>query len=319
MTFRIYRFEHERARLKKKPVLGHVEYARQLKLRQEQYERAHATDVTIKEVSMTTKVSIKKLVEQALRPTKGMISFALSEGKTMSGIVQSRKLKAKWSLRRDEDGETVLFKLNGVHACAVNTVQDMYDAARALFEQEKAGEAPAALKLEGKLAIFHKKLAEAQSSTVASLTSEIVMPTRLEGTIQFLGGQVFDWWAVERDNKIWLCSDGRDEAERVKDIVSFYGLLQADSEALASRKPRVLLVWELIPETTEMYLIPADDPILATARAAQGQYINHADLPPDAAVYELNDWLDSDEAKAFKAETPIKARIKEVIQAGFLC
>ena len=54
----------------------------------------------------------------------------------------------------------------------------------------------------------------------------------------------------------------------------------------------VVLVWDENPDAVKFYQVPSHKKICSKMRAAQGQMINATDLPEDAPVFAVNDWVE---------------------------
>ena len=82
-------------------------------------------------------------------------------------------------------------------------------------------------------------------------------------------------------------------------------------------EPYIVLVWVLLPETTELYLIPKKLPIAKTVLESSGQYINSVELPDDAPVYKLSDWLTENPVYKSDSSHISGHAISDVVLAGF--
>mgnify|MGYP000873608228 FL=1 len=78
----------------------------------------------------------------------------------------------------------------------------------------------------------------------------------------------------------------------------------------------LLLVFDYIPSYASYYVIPSDHPQAENARKSNGLMINGDDLDGDHPIFTLDDWLDTDEARAMRVETPYKGNITEVYSCG---
>lgn len=54
----------------------------------------------------------------------------------------------------------------------------------------------------------------------------------------------------------------------------------------------LLLVWEMVPEATTLYVIPEGSDMAEMAVASAGKYINGDDLPDDHAIFKLSERLE---------------------------
>ncbi len=79
----------------------------------------------------------------------------------------------------------------------------------------------------------------------------------------------------------------------------------------------LLLVFEYVPEDTSYHVIPSDHPQAENIRKSNGLMINEDDLDDDHPIFALSDWLNTDEAKSMRVETPYKGCITEVYSCGF--
>lgn len=81
----------------------------------------------------------------------------------------------------------------------------------------------------------------------------------------------------------------------------------------------ILLVWiRLGDNNPSLYLIPSGQ-VQEWVKQSHNRYINGDDLPGDHALFKLNDWLATEQAKNCKIEwaTPIEHRISAVYHCGF--
>lgn len=82
----------------------------------------------------------------------------------------------------------------------------------------------------------------------------------------------------------------------------------------------LLLVWENIPESLDMYVLPLGHEMVDTIRKCHGKILNIDEYTEDLEL--VSEWLDTDEAKAFKhTETwrPITDKhIIEVVVSGIM-
>ena len=81
----------------------------------------------------------------------------------------------------------------------------------------------------------------------------------------------------------------------------------------------LLLVWEMVPEDVDCYILDNASEQAQWARESAGKYINYGDIPNDHSIYKLNDWLQADEAKNCLRdnEKPISGPFSEVVVCGF--
>ena len=167
--------------------------------------------------------------------------------------------------------------------------------------------------------------------TVKSLVLDLLKPNG--GTIQFEAPDKFSTgtvyckdshfkWRLRKDEngKIFLHLDGENcgivkSKKDVLDKLLEYSAIQRTKNT--KDKTYIVLVWSIIPEATEIYLIPKKLPITKTVIASSGQYINDYALPEDAPVYTLSDWIT--ENQAYKSESCHISghEISDVVVAGF--
>ena len=166
--------------------------------------------------------------------------------------------------------------------------------------------------------------------TVKSLVSDLL---KQKGTIQFEApdkfstGTVyckntnFKWRLRKSENgKIFLHLDGENcgivkSKKDVLDKLLEYSAIQKTKNT--KDKTYIVLVWSIVPDATELYLIPKKLPIAKTVIKSSGQYINSFGLPDDAPVYKLKDWIT--ENQAYKSESCHISghEISDVVLAGF--
>ena len=80
----------------------------------------------------------------------------------------------------------------------------------------------------------------------------------------------------------------------------------------------LLLVFESVCHGIDFYVMDNDHPQAENARESNGMVLNEDDIDPDHPIFELYDWLDTDEAKAMRVKTPYKGCITEVCHFGVL-
>jgi len=78
----------------------------------------------------------------------------------------------------------------------------------------------------------------------------------------------------------------------------------------------LLLVFDYIPSSASYYVIPSDHPQAENAMKSNGLMIDWDDLNRDHPIFTLYDWLDTDEAKSMRVETPYNGNITEVCSCG---
>lgn len=78
---------------------------------------------------------------------------------------------------------------------------------------------------------------------------------------------------------------------------------------------KVLVIYELIPEDTKMYLVEANGADLERLKAAHGVYVNYSDDDDDAVW--LNDWLGGWQVLEIERGQPIAAEFDLVVYSGF--
>lgn len=84
--------------------------------------------------------------------------------------------------------------------------------------------------------------------------------------------------------------------------------------------PKTLIVFCEVPEHLSFYLVQQDHPIVETARIMSGLYVNGDKMTKkqERAAEQLHTWMVTKEGQACKRKAPIKARIREVIETGFI-
>lgn len=78
----------------------------------------------------------------------------------------------------------------------------------------------------------------------------------------------------------------------------------------------LVLVWEENPDAVRLYQVPSHKKICAIMRAAHGQMINREDLPEDAPVFAVNEWVEQ-HGKKYLVEGVVAGNILAVTHCGF--
>jgi hypothetical protein len=87
------------------------------------------------------------------------------------------------------------------------------------------------------------------------------------------------------------------------------------------QKPKLLLIWQNVPEETKLHVIERGTPQAKLARASNEYYINGDDLEDDHPIYALSEWLRSDEGRESEIEMQkgesLRGRFSEIVVCGF--
>jgi hypothetical protein len=80
-----------------------------------------------------------------------------------------------------------------------------------------------------------------------------------------------------------------------------------------------LIVYELVPERVQLYLVNKDNPIVKIVEKINNLMQNGDDLTDkqESAFEKWNAWTDTKESKAAQVTTPLKAKIVQVLSLGF--
>lgn len=194
-----------------------------------------------------------------------------------------------------------------------------------------------------KLQVFAKKVVRDTKDYKVEVGR--ILDVRVEGLTTCTNLQVahgreveVEWWAVERDGHLHVCTEFNENSKVVKNIDEFDSFmaatlvrvalldLAAKEEAKATTKKvdkkrtkHLLLVWDENPEKVSLFVIPLSNTELCDlARRSNDCYINGDEYPDDHAIFALNERLATDEAKAYLKEAPIKRLIVEVVKCGFI-
>ncbi len=101
-----------------------------------------------------------------------------------------------------------------------------------------------------------------------------------------------------------------------------HAVVQEPARPKTASQGHLLLMWERIPEETQLYLIPIDakhELTVSMIRKASNDHLGGAcEDDNDDAVLEVCTWVDSGAAAEFRAETPFKCNAVEVIRAGVI-
>ncbi len=83
---------------------------------------------------------------------------------------------------------------------------------------------------------------------------------------------------------------------------------------------KMLLVWEMVPEDVNCYILDPASEQAQWARESAGKYINTGTTDDDDAIYKLSDWLATDEARDCLKDNdkPIPGPFSEVVVCGFV-
>lgn len=81
---------------------------------------------------------------------------------------------------------------------------------------------------------------------------------------------------------------------------------------------KVLLVWQLIPDQTQLYEFDANSDMAKLAIASAGQYINALGVANDAAVHRLSDAIDADKVTPLPSEDIATGLYRTVVLCGFI-
>lgn len=306
---------------------GPAAYARRLQQRQQAVQRELVTDVVAKEITMSEKAlpSIKKLVREILKPTKGGWNFQLAPDKSQSGRAKKagNPLRVKWRIIRE--GENLVATVTCGNDKNSGLVKERSDLCRLCdrVASESVPEAPPT-----KLTFFEKKLGGSSLTDHLTITSEHRTVDRLEGV--FTDGDIrFDWWVVENHQGLHACNDVHEDSKLIRNIAEFDALLLEAKQRMHEHKVAaasansveeaafMVLVWEENPERLSFYKVPAHKKICATMRAAHGQMINGDDLTDDAPVFAVNEWLQKYGAK-YVVNGIVKGHINEIVHCGFI-
>lgn len=87
-------------------------------------------------------------------------------------------------------------------------------------------------------------------------------------------------------------------------------------------KPRLLLIWENVPEDTQVYSLDRKSEQAEWARNSNKMFINGDDLEEDHPIFDLSNWLVTEEAKEYKVEMQeqqaLRGKFSEVVLCGCL-
>lgn len=84
---------------------------------------------------------------------------------------------------------------------------------------------------------------------------------------------------------------------------------------------KMLLVWEIVPEATNCYILDPNSEQASWARDSAGQFINATTKGEDTTnIDKLNEWLDTGEAMGclIDEHKPIIGPFSEVVICGFV-
>jgi hypothetical protein len=197
-----------------------------------------------------------------------------------------------------------------------------------------------------KLQVFAKKVVR----DTADYKVEVgrVLDVRVEGLTTCTNLQVahgreveVEWWAVERDGHLHVCTEFNEHSKVIKNIDEFDSFMAAtlvrvalaevlrdrwywtDAKRVTQQKKKrtkhLLLVWDENPEKISLFVIPLSNTELCDlARRSNDCYINGGEYPDDHAIFALTERLATDEAKAYRKKAPIKRFIVEVVKCGFI-
>ena len=79
-----------------------------------------------------------------------------------------------------------------------------------------------------------------------------------------------------------------------------------------NNEEKLLLIWEMFPEETSLYLFNTEIEITELARQSNNLYIGGDILSEDHPIFTLNERLKDEE----EVTTPIKDNVVEVVKCG---
>lgn len=148
---------------------------------------------------------------------------------------------------------------------------------------------------------------------------------KAHGTVTY-GSKNPTKWRLSRTHKdanieLHLSMGNASKTTEVENLPQIEAALQAfwsDTAVVLSltRRPEghVLLMWERIPETVDLYLIPADHASAPMVRNCSNLYIGATN--DGISLIEVCNLIEGGAFNHFKAAAPLKATITEVIRAG---
>ncbi len=83
---------------------------------------------------------------------------------------------------------------------------------------------------------------------------------------------------------------------------------------------KMLLVWEIVPEDVNCYVLDPNSEQAQWARDSAGKYLNSGLSEDDDTIYKLNDWLVTEAAEnsIVDNDKPIIGPFSEVVVCGFV-
>lgn len=269
--------------------------------------------------------SIKKLVAEMCVKHKGGWNFRLGKDKTQSGTAKKAGVQevVKWRIKRDEDALVMIATCGNDRTESVVT-----NRVGACNVCDKVATEMVPADPPTKLTFFEKKLTGSTLTDNLTITSEHRTVDRLEGVFTD-GDTKFDWWVVENDKGLHACNDVHEDSKLIRSIAEFDELLLDAKKRLHEQKATaatansveeaayMVLAWEENPERLTFYKVPAHKKICKVMRAAHGQMINGDDLPDDAPVFEVSEWLQKYGSK-YAVTGIVKGHINEIVHCGFI-